>query len=671
MNAGSYACSTNGPRHSRSLRLRLLAGVLLVLVRVASADDLARAMPAGAVDLQVNLGFSDTIPLGKFSPVTVTVRNQGTALTGRLEVLAADGDPVLGGRFSTTHSRRIELPEGSRKRFRFTVYFENFAQPLMVRVIAGERVVAERSLDLRPRVTVARLLLVLSRDADLDTLNDPRGGGLRVLYPHPELLPDRWQGYDGVAAMVVHGVSLERLDTNQFAALRTWVTRGGILAVSGGPDYSLLGTPRLAELLPGVPVGQVRIAHGAGVDAALATLPLGSGTVDVNRVTAFTGRVLLGDAALPLVIERPVGQGKVVYLTFDVAREPFRRWTGMPQLWLDLLRLPPVESLASRLAERPQDFPLGEFVVDAAQPFPARAPLLLFLALYLGVLVIGHRRPGDSPRGGWRLAAMTWFTPLVFALCAHLVFGRLLFPKQASSFVAGVIQPHAQGETADLDLHLGWYANHRTDLRLEYEGVAPTFRPARDAQPRGRAADDWVVTDRPRGALQAVSRRGYELHVVEGADVISFDLRAQARLTASGLAVTVHNRSGRTIADAWLVFRGSAYALGTLAPESEWSRTLDRAADGIEYGNESWFEVLHWSGAGAVVHGVSDGTRLARAMLAARSEPGPPPDQALLVGQVRSPLRLVGASAAWQRRELVLLLARLPVAFSEHGRRGR
>ena len=154
----------------------------------------------------------------------------------------------------------------------FTVLPQGLSHPLVIRVHSGGRELARAEVDLRTRFAAERLLLVLSRDADLDYLNDRAVDGLRVLYPHPELLPVHWRGYDAVAAMVLHGVSLERLSASQFDALHKWIAQGGILAVSGGADYALLANPAPgcapARPAPG------NDAHGCrGAPAGLFRLP--------------------------------------------------------------------------------------------------------------------------------------------------------------------------------------------------------------------------------------------------------------------------------------------------------------------------------------------------------------------------------------------------------------
>ena len=99
----------------------------------------------------------------------------------------------------------------------------------------------------------------------------------------PELLPAHWQGYDAVAAIVVHGVSLERLSASQFDALHKWIAQGGILAVSGGPDYALLAKPAPRRAPARSAAGMTRVDAAALQRAFSASLDV-SRPVHVNRL---------------------------------------------------------------------------------------------------------------------------------------------------------------------------------------------------------------------------------------------------------------------------------------------------------------------------------------------------------------------------------------------------
>ena len=126
--------------------------------------------------------------------------------------------------------------------------------------------------------------------------------------------------------MIVHGMSLEDLNRRQFIALKKWLAQGGRLAVSGGPDYALLRTPRLAELLPASPTGLLTVTDGGAIGRAMGqTVPLRA-PFHLHRLNAYRGHTVFGTDAQPLVVEASSGLGLIAYLSFDIASPPFDRW---------------------------------------------------------------------------------------------------------------------------------------------------------------------------------------------------------------------------------------------------------------------------------------------------------------------------------------------------------
>src|SRR5688572_28432827 len=193
-------CGTRPGIHSRRP-----AGVLLLLALLFAPP----AAAAGAVDITAVVGFADTFRPGHWTPVHVTVANRGAGFYGELEIAVTGGDALRGRQFLTSHRRALELHQDTRKTFQFVVRPEGLSRPLAIRVRADGRELARAEIDLRARFIAERLLLVLSRDANLDYLNESEssGAGLKVVYPHPELLPGHWRGYAAVAAGVVQGGS--------------------------------------------------------------------------------------------------------------------------------------------------------------------------------------------------------------------------------------------------------------------------------------------------------------------------------------------------------------------------------------------------------------------------------------------------------------------------------
>lgn len=365
-------------------RVRCLAIGVLLAVGAAPQPALA----AHAVDIDATVGFSETFQPGHWTPLTVTVTNRGAPLNGEVEVQVTGDDASRSRQLVTYHRRTLELHGNARKSVQFTVLPQGLFHPLVIRVRADGREVARTEVDLHTRFAAQRLLVVLSRNADLDYLNDGAVDGLRVLYPHPELAPAHWLGYDAVAAIVLHGISLERLSASQFEALHKWIAQGGTLAVSGGADYALLRGERLAELLPALPLGMTKVEGAALQHAFSATLDV-SQPVHVNRVGDVRGTVRLRAGDTPLIIERPLGLGRVLYLTFDVAAAPFDRWEGMRGLWLEYLRLNAPARSATSSAPPASGNALAALVRTEAPPFPRYAAAFLFATLYLGLLFFG------------------------------------------------------------------------------------------------------------------------------------------------------------------------------------------------------------------------------------------------------------------------------------------
>jgi hypothetical protein len=625
-------------------------GLVLALgVGAAAADE-------APIAIETAVGFSDTFRPGHRTPITVTVSNHGAGLSARLQVVSTDGDTFRGQVYRVVHERRLELPRGARKRFHFAVHLAGLADPLSVRVVADGRELARRDLDLRRRFTAERLLLVVSRDVDLDYLNDPGGRGLRVAYPHPDRLPHRWQGYDGVSALVLHGLSLERLAPAQYEALRRWVVAGGVLAVSGGPDYTLLRGPRYAALLPALPAGAQQVDDGGAVSAALG---LGAGDpapLLVHRLGPLRGRVLHAAGGMPLVVEERRGRGRVLYLTFDVSRAPFDRGPGMTALWQRLLAIPagPVQAPMLPQAAAQGVHPVKALLGGEREGFPGHGTVLVFLALYLGLLAAGHRLEPASAVGRRPLPLLTWAAPVLFAPAAWLLFGPLLFQTGAAAVAVTTISPLPRSAYARLHLDLGLYGARHDPLRLAYAGAEPAFRvPVRWRVDAGAGA--WVFDEDPPPAVEPLDGRPFVLHLLEGDDVVPFDLRATLRRDGDGLALRLRNGHGWPLTDAWLIAGGRAFALGEVAAGAALERRLPVSRDALRVDEGGWSAVLsRWRGLRQAER------EAARAVLVRHGVPGP--GEALLVARTRSPVRLAPGAASWRRTELSLLLARLSLA---------
>jgi hypothetical protein len=644
--AGQSGCASSQGRRVKWRIPRLLRGVVVLLGLLGA---LSSALAAAPMEITAVVGFADTFQPGRWTPLHVSVTNRGSDLSGELEVLVTGGDELRGRRFVTAHRRTLELQRNSRKSLQFTILPQGLSHPLVIRVLSNGLEQARVEIDLRTRSIAERLLPVLSRDADLEYLNEGAGRGVRVVNPHPEMLPAHWHGYDAVAAVVLHGMSLERLSASQFEALHKWIAQGGTLAVSGGPDYTLLRRPRLAALLPGLPVQMTRI-DGDALQAAFSSSLDVSRPVYAHRLDAYNGNVRLRAGARPLIVERAIGLGRVLYLTFDVASHPFDRWDGMRKLWEENLQLSRPATATASEPKTASESPILALIRAEATDFPRYAAVFIFLALYLGTLLAGYRFPmrAAQPR---RLALLwIWGAPVMFAPAAWLMFGPATFPRGPTAVTVAVIEPFPDTTFARLNVDLGLYASHRGMLQLEYAGAEPRMYPSREALRRG-SVPDWVVGEGARRFVEPRDQRRYALHALEGADVIVFRLDAVVHDETAGPRVILENSSGSAVDALWLVFGGYAYELGAIADGERIERSLVRSRHGVEVDAASWRDVLKAPANASARDVTAVRIALERRAQATNRNGYPAPGHALLIGYAASPLRLAGDSVGWPHHQ--------------------
>lgn len=724
-------------RRGRFPRGSLFSALLLLFTLTMSPSSAARVLG------EVSLGFSDTFRLGAWAPLTVRLENQGADVVGELQVRLTSGNALTDNEYQTSQTRRIELAKGAVKRFRFTVRIDSVAHPLQVRLVTGDTVHFADDVVLRERFTERHLVLALSQDADLDHLNALEGTApsaatvfapssqnfsatdartapvvaerplrWRVVYPHPSTLPERWAGYSGVSTVILHGVSLKAMTDRQFAAFDKWLADGGTLVVSGSPDYTVLTTPRLAELLPGLPTGLVRLTDGDEIGRVLRFPLRVARSFDINRIRLravgggrathsieAAGRRRDGTAAesaagqpagqgatgkFPLIVERSYGRGKVVYFAFDISRYPFDRWRGMEKVWRSVLSGAAARQspLSVEIGHAPPDEPVLRALRDPELAFPDHPTLIAFLVVYLGALVAAYAIAADARTARKVQVALVWLVPLGFGPVAYFVFGPMLFPAQGGAIVIGVVEPLRGSPYAAVDLDIAFYTSQRDAPANDSsrESVPPT---SESAEPRGpRAATwhfsggdpvywpgpmafgvestpDWHAAIGHRPAMTPVGARGFSVHRLRGKDLIPFAFTGNVEENKQGFRVSLRNDSGFPIERAWLLIDHFAYRIGRLAPGESFDRELSPADSPVLLRTStSWWRVVDGVDTGSTRAAVEEG------LLGKKMKPFYPsePDEAVFFGFTEAPVGSRRGAQPWKPLEMALVRAVLPRA---------
>jgi hypothetical protein len=430
----------------------------------------------------------------------------------------------------------------------------------VARVTAGGREIARLEIDLRRVAVTDRIVVAVSSELAFDVLARE---GARVVYPHPENLPDAWTGWSGVDLVVLRDTAFHRLSAAQAAALERWVRAGGRVVVTGGAVALQLASSGLAGLTP-VEVGGLverselpdlaRFAGGAP--------PTGRWTL-AGSEPRTGATVLASDAGLPLVATRPLGRGSVAWLAFDPADPRAAAWPGVPALWLALAGDAVAVAAGDESPREPLDDPwIAPLAARSDVSFPSHGLLAAFLAAFLLpslALLLLPRRPGPRLR-----AALLVLLAACAAGAGWSTFNRFRF--RADDFLLEAARVEAGDGAARLSRRMAVCSPSGGDFSL---ALGPVDARVEDVTAVGdhRPAGSLVVELGDEAVVHASMPGRYQSRLLVTDTVIPFALSADIMTGDDGTWLTVENRTGTAIRDAFLVADGKIVPLGDLAPD--------------------------------------------------------------------------------------------------------
>ena len=580
---------TTASHLSRLTRLFVITTTLLMwsLTSLAQAQ-LERANQS--IDISVSAGFQQRVQLDKWTPITITARNNGAAVTGHLEIIAADSRDRI--HYQTRYRQVLELAKGAQKRQQFTIFISRIAQPLRIRVITAAGEVASKNIDLRSLLSQQRFIVALAKDANLDYLNDRKSRRTQVVYPLPGFLPTQWQGYDGVEAVIIHRSALDNLTPRQYSALTKWITSGGTLLLSGGFDTAILRTPRIARLLPARVTGTQQLDTQSDLRSALIT-STDPASDDVDQPLTLSGPIGIASVDdtgshtvhhvnnVPLVLKHRYGHGSVVLLTFDLTSHPFQTWPGMRPFMYRMLGLSVVKPItlnAQHSGSRALSLP-NRLTRQRATDYPKHTTVIVFATLYLVVLALCARQLDAMPHfRRWRTLLLL-AVPFTFTLGAVGLFHRILFPQSPALASVAVIEPIDNSVMARLQLELSAYSTRAHPLGIRYTGATPVLQTTSDPLLGNRPIDadqemtlaTWIFEQGNTTAAQPLEAIPYAVFSAEGKDIIDFEVSGSYQ---AGALLEFHNSSGRAITDLWAITRDKVFELGAVADDQTITATL-------------------------------------------------------------------------------------------------
>lgn len=566
---------------------RLWLGLLCLMAAISHASMPVELPASSKLSVEETIGFRETIKIGKWLPVTVTIRNDGAAVRGLLALELSTVSEGYPQPYTTTLSQAVDLPTQSRKRYTFVVMFRGFTHPLVIRLTDQSGMsVYTREIDLRTLSSPDRLILVFSNEPALDSLASVAPGKARVVYQNLDELPARWDALDAVDLIALRNLSLAPLRPEQMQALQQWVARGGRLLVTGGPNWTHYTHPMWRELMPLKVTGMVEVTTLQPLESLVGVRAPEDIRLSILRTDAINGKILAQTEDHALLITQKRGRGEVVFAAFDPGRAPLTAWDGTALLWKMLFHLddtPNYWKLRRELRETFEETWTSQALQLPLLAFPSHLLLAVFLVLYASTIGFFFWRAGlDSPaaRDTWMLIGLTL---VAFSGGAHLLFREPHIQQDALLFEVSAVDVIPQSRFGDVETHLALLSIRKQTYDLKIAGQPSTWMQivppmSRDLQLDWHLHQDQVLT------IKDTFVPGWGMRVFKGKGLLEFPIETRVLREADTVMVRVTNNSGYVLQHCWLWRGPRIVPLGNIEDGDEVEGILTVGPDELSRG---------------------------------------------------------------------------------------
>ncbi len=311
--------------------------ILLLLIAIGSVLVLAADSAAAqddVVTMTAEVGYDGYYRLSDWVPVRVSVSNSGSDLEGTIVMELTENSPGD----ATRYELPVILPAQSRKTIALYAGIDQYRSRITLKLVSGDQTITQTAVPVKQVSDSAILFAVVSGEpVDLDFLQNavPTDGATYLAYIALDQLPPIGAAWNALDVLILNNVDTGTLSTEQLNSLRTWLEAGGHLVVTGGPNW-LKNSVGLIDLLPVEILGSASV-YDLGSLSALGRTEIDGGPFVIAEAERRSGRTLIEQGDLPLLVRWDCGLGEVDWLALDLALAPLRDWAGSPQLWQTIL----------------------------------------------------------------------------------------------------------------------------------------------------------------------------------------------------------------------------------------------------------------------------------------------------------------------------------------------
>jgi len=365
----------------------IVLSVSLLIFALLPVGNLAAEQANPAVKLKAKVGFEGEYKENGMVPVQVTITNTGPDLEGDLVIDAGDSSQRSEG---VAFFQPVSVASQSTKQITITVPAQMMRSYTYVSLMQEEQVLVQTRV--YGRGYSGNTLMVGVMADDLDTANflgvmprDIWTKNVKVVQLKQELVPSSGVHLQMVDMIILNNYALDTLNTQQIQAIRDWTSLGGMLVIAGGPQYKkTVGT--LQDMSPVEVTGVTQLTSISAMNAEDKVLEL-TAPFTVSTGSLREGNVLAAEGEVPLFVSRTFGQGKVLYVAYDLAQEPIASWAGNSRFWAEVLPKAFGTSLVTEKYDSLQD---GMWSLSrAAEQIPSlKLPDVKGFALFFGLYAL-------------------------------------------------------------------------------------------------------------------------------------------------------------------------------------------------------------------------------------------------------------------------------------------
>ncbi|RMF91710.1 MAG: hypothetical protein D6736_04760, partial [Nitrospinota bacterium] len=283
------------------------------------------------------------------------------------------------------------------------------------------------------------------------------------------------------------------------------------------------------------------------------------------------GTVRIQEGEIPLVVERQIGRGKVIFLTFDFSRYPFQTWEKRLLFWKDLVQdeaSSEVEWLYQRLQNRWENELVDMILRLPLLDFPSHLLLFLFLCTYLFALGFLLWQLGE---GRWPRKQL-WIgmsgVLIFFTLSALWVLREEHLDQDAVLFQIATVENLPQSDFAVVESRIALFSTVQKpyDVTIWGKGISLSL---------GTGSEEAKGTKR----FEITEGEGYTkitnlpldrwgLRTFRARAVLPFPVQVAVQQEAEMIRLRLTNRTGHALSHNWLWYRGTLFPLGDWQPQT-------------------------------------------------------------------------------------------------------